>query len=63
MKNWKQIASAQNLQIPDEAFERIAPALDNLEAVFRPLLRELSWDVDPAMTFQPAEEGRSGEAA
>ena len=63
MKNWKQIASAQNLQIPDEAFERIAPALDNLEAVFLPLLPELSWGVDPAVTFRPDEDRPAGEAA
>src|SRR5439155_17350971 len=38
MKNWKQMAEAAGLDIPD--MDRIAPALEGLEAAFRPLVKK-----------------------
>ncbi len=44
--------------IPEEALERIAPALEALEAAFRPLAAAIPEDVEPAVTFK-AEEGEA----
>ena len=54
MKNWKQMAEAAGLSIPD--IERIAPALDGLEAAFRPLVKTIPHDVEPALIFRAAPE-------
>jgi hypothetical protein len=59
MKDWKKIASANNLQIPEAEFDRIAPALDSLEKSFRPLVGSIPFQVGPAVIFSiPAEEER-----
>ena len=42
--------------IPEEALERIAPALEALEAAFRPLAAAIPEDVEPAVTFKAGEE-------
>jgi len=54
MKNWKQMAEAAGLAIPD--IERIKPALDGLEAAFRPLVKTIPHDVEPALIFRAAPE-------
>ncbi|HZT30016.1 MAG TPA: hypothetical protein VFA33_09045 [Bryobacteraceae bacterium] len=56
MKDWKKIASGNGLNIPEPDLDRIVPALDGLEAVFRPLAAKLPADVEPAVIFR-AEEG------
>ncbi|MBI1788527.1 MAG: hypothetical protein HYR60_13380 [Acidobacteria bacterium] len=50
-KNWNALAEAAGLAIPD--IERIAPALDGLEDVFRPLARSIPHDLEPAVVFRP----------
>lgn len=50
MKNWKQIAEASGFHVPD--IERITPALDALEAAFRPLVKAIPHDVEPALLFR-----------
>jgi len=50
-KDWKKIARANGLAIPDAALERIAAALDALEADFRPLARALAPETEPALAF------------
>jgi hypothetical protein len=50
MKNWKQMAQSAGLEIPD--IERIIPALDSLEAAFRPLVKAIPHDVEPAFIFK-----------
>jgi len=57
MKNWKLLAAAQNLEIPDSDLARIIPALDALEAVFRPLAANIPPQIEPAVIFQCAPEG------
>lgn len=52
MKNWKKIAEANDLRIPESDLDRIAPALDALEAAFRPLTRDIPDDVEPAVNFR-----------
>lgn len=59
MKNWKKIAEASELPIPEPDLDRITPALDTLEAAFRPLTKDIPHDVEPAVAFyifpEPAE--------
>jgi hypothetical protein len=52
MKQWKKLAEGAGLDIPD--IERIAPALDSLEAAFRPLVRAMPYDAEPAAVFRAA---------
>jgi hypothetical protein len=52
MKNWKKIAEAHDLRIPDADLDRIAPSLDALEAAFRPLAKTIPDDIEPAITFR-----------
>lgn len=56
MKDWKKIASGHSLDIPGEQLEKIAPALDSLEAAFRPLVASIPPEIEPAITFRIAEE-------
>jgi hypothetical protein len=57
MKDWKRIASAYDLQIPEAEFERITPALDSLEKSFRPLVQAMQQNLEPALMFGiPQEE-------
>jgi hypothetical protein len=51
MKDWKKIAQAHNLSIPDADLDRILPSLDQLEAAFRPLAGGVPHEVEPAITF------------
>jgi hypothetical protein len=57
--DWKAIAQARNLDIPEEAIVRIAPSLDTLEAAFRPLLQRIPDTVEPAITL--SESAVTGE--
>lgn len=50
-KDWKKIARASGLSIPDARLERIAQSLDALEADFRPLARALPPAAEPAVSF------------
>ena len=54
MKQWKEIAQGLGLNIPD--MERIVPALEGLEAAFRPLVKTIPHDTEPALTFRAAED-------
>jgi len=59
MKDWKKIASGHGLNIPETDLDKIAPALDTLEAAFRPLVETIPHDVEPAVTFSiPPEDGQ-----
>lgn len=51
MKNWNKIAEASEIRIPAPDLARIAPALDALEAAFRPLAKDIPDDVEPAVSF------------
>ena len=57
MKDWKKIAEASELRIPEADFARITPALDTLEKSFRPLVASLPSTLEPAFIFDiPQEE-------
>lgn len=55
-RDWKKIARASGLTIPDTALERIAQTLDGLEAAFRPLVRALPPETEPAVVFDADED-------
>ena len=56
MKNWKQISESSGFHIPD--MDRIVPTLDALEAAFRPLVKAIPYDVEPAVVFRAtADDG------
>jgi hypothetical protein len=48
MRDWRAIARAQGLEIAAGELDRIAQPLEALEEVFRPLIRELTPDMEPA---------------
>ena len=54
--DWKALAEARGLDIPETDLEAIAPRLDALEAVFRPLALRLTPDQEPATTFRADAE-------
>jgi hypothetical protein len=50
--DWKALAQARRLGIPDGDVEAIAARLDTLEAAIRPLAQELTPDQEPALGFR-----------
>ncbi len=56
MKNWKLLAAAQNLGIPEPDLARIVPALEALEAAFRPLAAAIPPEIEPAVIFRRPRE-------
>jgi len=58
MKNWKELAGALGLAIPDADLSRIAGPLDALDAAFAPMREGIPGDVEPAVTFRAVEEPR-----
>jgi hypothetical protein len=57
MKDWKSIAAGLDLDIPESDLEKIVPVLDTLEAAFRPLVREIPLETEPAVIFHlPPED-------
>ena len=51
MKNWKLIAEANGHDIPAADLETITPALNSLEAAFRPLTVLLDQASESSLTF------------
>ena len=54
--DWKALARARQLNIPDADLDRVIAALDTLETAFRALARAIPHDIEPAITFHLAEE-------
>jgi hypothetical protein len=48
VKDWKAIAKASGLEVSVEELDRIVGPLDALEKAFRPLVKDLDADVEPA---------------
>ena len=58
MQDWKSIALAKRLGIPDSDLDGIVTALESLHASFRPLVVTIPRDVEPAVTLsEPAVQG------
>lgn len=51
MTDWKALAAARCPDLPADAIVRIAPALESLEATFRPLAENLTADDESALIF------------
>jgi hypothetical protein len=56
MKDWKAIAQASGLQVDPTQLNRIAETLEALEAAFRPLLKDLTPGVEPAIGLRLEED-------
>lgn len=50
--DWKSLAKARGLAIPDAALDLIAPRLDALEELFRPRTLDLTPADEPAAAFR-----------
>lgn len=48
MKDWRRLAEALDLGIPEADLERLEKPLDALEASFRPLVASLPLETEPA---------------
>jgi len=56
MKDWKALARARDLGIPDAELDRILPPLENLEETFRPLVKGLTPDLEPCTIFRADQD-------
>lgn len=56
MTDWKTLAAARCPDIPADAVARMVPALEALEAAFRPLTGQLTPDDEPAIVFANVAE-------
>ena len=56
--DWKALAAARRLDIPEADLDRITAPLDGLERAFRPLTATIPHDVEPAIIFHAAEEAQ-----
>lgn len=52
MTDWRSLAKARRLNIPEGELERVAAALEKLEEAFRPLAAGIPLDVEPAVVFR-----------
>jgi hypothetical protein len=55
VRDWSTIAKAAGLGIPESEVERIAGPLQRLEEAFRPLVKGLTPDAEPATVFRCEE--------
>jgi hypothetical protein len=55
MTDFKAIAHARGLDIPDADLDRIVPTLEALETAFRPLAADLPASLEPATGICPQE--------
>jgi hypothetical protein len=51
MRNWKQMAVAGRFEIPDEELNQIVPVLEALDASFRPLVKKIPVETEPAFVL------------
>ncbi|MCC6362888.1 MAG: hypothetical protein IT165_05150 [Bryobacterales bacterium] len=54
MKDWKQIAAAQGLVLPQAQLESHVALMAQLEDILENLKTKLAVDTEPATVFQPA---------
>jgi hypothetical protein len=57
VKDWKSIAKANGLVVSDRDLDRIVAPLEALEEAFRPLVKGLKAEHEPATAFCAGEEG------
>ena len=56
MTDWKTLAAGRGLSIPDQELERMSAVLAGLEAAFRPLVKTIPPETEPAPVFACAPE-------
>jgi hypothetical protein len=56
MIDFKALARARGLDIPEAELDRIVPTLETLEAAFRPLAADLPASLEPAIGICPVED-------
>jgi hypothetical protein len=56
MKDWTAISKAAGLDIPAKDVARISQPLNSLEEVFRPLVKSLTPETEPAVSFRADKE-------
>jgi hypothetical protein len=56
MKDWKAITQASGLRADSAQLHRIAETLEALETAFRPLLKDLTPDLEPATGLRLEED-------
>lgn len=54
--DWKAIARARGLDIPEAELDALVPRLEALEKAFRPLALQLTADQEPASVFRADPE-------
>jgi hypothetical protein len=52
MKDWKAIAKASGIALACKELDSVTQPLEALEATFRPLAKDLSPDLEPAVDFR-----------
>jgi hypothetical protein len=57
MKNWTSIAQAHGLALSARELDRLAESLAALEETFRPLVKQLTPDLEPDLELHLAGEG------
>jgi hypothetical protein len=57
MKNWVAIAQGHGLDLSASELERIGQPLATLEETFRPLVKQLTPDMEPDFELHIGEEG------
>jgi hypothetical protein len=58
MKNWEAIAQAHGLNLSARDMERVGPPLAALEEIFRPLVKQLTPDMEPALELHLDGDGK-----
>jgi hypothetical protein len=56
MRDWVNIAKANGLDLSARELDRIAEPLATLEETFRPLIKDLTPDAEPAFEFHMEDE-------
>ncbi len=58
MQDWKSIAAAKRLGIPEAQIDLIVPVLEALDASFRPLVATIPGEIEPSIIlYEPAVLG------
>jgi hypothetical protein len=61
MPDWKMLAAARDLKLTEEEAARISGPLDALVASWRPLLKRIPFETEPAVIMQCTPELRTEE--
>jgi hypothetical protein len=58
MPDWKSLAQARGLTLSPSELDRIARPLEALEKTFRPLVKDLTPDIEPDTELHLSQEDR-----